>query len=120
MRGLVAIVLAIHLAWILWVITGALFTRGRPYLTGLHLASLGWGILVEIGPWPCPVTVLEQHLESRAGIHSYSGSFIVHYLDAIVYPNLSVSLIVWAGVAVCAINLLIYLGRMVQHLRRAA
>ena len=59
MRPLEAFLLAIHLAWILWVIFGVFWTRGRPWLTAFHLASLGWGILVEIGPWPCPLTLFE-------------------------------------------------------------
>ncbi|HEX4067379.1 MAG TPA: DUF2784 domain-containing protein [Acidobacteriaceae bacterium] len=117
MRLLVALVLAVHLAWILFVITGALWTRGRPWLTGFHLASLAWGVIVEVGPWPCPVTLLEQSLEARAGLHTYTGSFLVHYLDAIVYPNIPVELIIGVGVAVCCANLLVYGFRLAQALR---
>jgi hypothetical protein len=117
MRILAALVLTIHLAWIIFVVVGALFTRGRPWLTGFHLASLIWGILVEVGPWPCPVTLLEQHLETLAGMHAYTGSFLVHYLDAIVYPNLPVGLIIACGVAVCCLNLLVYGFRLMRALR---
>ncbi|HEX4036582.1 MAG TPA: DUF2784 domain-containing protein [Acidobacteriaceae bacterium] len=117
MRLLAALVLAIHLTWILFVILGALLTRGRPWLTGFHLASLLWGIIVDVGPWPCPVTLLEQHLESLAGLHAYTGSFLVHYLDAFVYPNLPVSLIIAFGVAVCCFNLLVYALRLFRALR---
>lgn len=118
MRLLIALVLALHLAWILWVIVGAFFTRGRPWLTGFHLASLIWGIIVEAGPWPCPVTLLEQHLETRAGFQPFTGGFLVHTLDAVVYPSLPVSLIVACAVAVCAFNLFIYLLRLIRLLRR--
>lgn len=120
MRILVAFVLAVHLAWILFVIFGALWTRGRPWLTGFHLASLAWGIIVEVGPWPCPVTLLEQHLDALAGLHSYTGSFLVHYLDAIIYPNLPVSLIIACGVAVCCANILIYLYRLIRRVPHPA
>ncbi|MGH9652349.1 MAG: DUF2784 domain-containing protein [Bryobacteraceae bacterium] len=106
-----AAVLCIHLAWILWTIFGAFVTRGRRFLTGFHLASLAWGIIVEVGPWPCPLTLLEGYLEFRAGLQPIQGSFIVHYLDAIVYPNLPVMLLVWIGVAVCAFNLGLYVRR---------
>jgi len=117
MRALAALVLAIHLTWIVWVIVGAFFTRGRPWLTGFHLASLVWGIVVDTGPWPCPLTLLEQWLETRAGMPSYSGSFLVHYLDAIVYPNVPVSLIVGFAIAVCGANLLVYAFRLARFLR---
>ena len=118
MRFVTALILAIHLTWILWVIFGAFWTRGRPGLTAFHLASLAWGIIVEIGPWPCPLTLLEQHVEVLAGAHGFSGGFIAHYLQLIVYPNLPVSLIAWSGVAVCVVNLLIYLSRFVRFLRQ--
>ncbi|HEX3986870.1 MAG TPA: DUF2784 domain-containing protein [Acidobacteriaceae bacterium] len=118
MRWLAAGVLAIHLAWILWVIVGAFFTRGRPGWTAFHLASLIWGIIVEVGPWPCPVTLLEQWLELRAGEPSYTGSFLVHYLDTIIYPHVPVWIIIACGVAVCSANLIVYGARWILWLRR--
>lgn len=117
MRWLVAIVLAIHLIWILWVLTGVLMTRARPWLTAFHLASLVWGIIVEIGPWPCPLTMAEDWLEARAGMQTYSGSFIVHYLDKIIYPNIPVAVIIWFAVAVCGAELAVYAWRFAQVLR---
>lgn len=113
-------VVAIHLAWILWVIVGAYWTRGRPWLTAFHVTSLVWGIIVDTCPISCPLTLAEQILESRAGDHVWAGSFLLHYLDAIVYPNLPVSVLVAFGVAVCAFNLGIYawrLWKVLQHSR---
>lgn len=107
----VVLVLAFHLAWILWVIFGAIWTAGRRWLTAFHIASLVWGILVEVGPWQCPLTLAEQYLQVRAGTTPYKGSFLLHYLGLIVYPNLSVTLLTVCGVAVCAVNLAIYLRR---------
>jgi hypothetical protein len=112
-----ALVLAFHLVWILWVIFGALWTRGRPWLTGFHIASIVWGMIAEAGPWSCPLTILEEHYESAGGMPSYAGDCLVHYLDAIVYPNISVRVIIGCAVAVCGANLLIYLWRMVRALR---
>ena len=105
-------VLALHLAWILWVIFGTLWTRGHRWLTALHIASLVWGIIVEAGPWPCPLTLTENWLERRAGLAPWRGSFMLHYLNGIVYPNLSVELLTVCGVAVCAGNLAIYGWRL--------
>lgn len=119
MRWLAAIVLALHLLWILWVLTGVLFTRGRPWLTAFHLASLVWGIIVETGPWPCPLTMAEDWLETHAGMQTYSGSFIVHYLDKIIYPNIPVPVIIWFAVAVCIANLAVYAWRLAHALRKA-
>ncbi len=112
--GLVVATLTVHLLWILWVIFGSLFTRGRPWLAGIHIASLVWGIVVETGPWPCPLTMAEQWFQRRAGIVPYRGSFLIHYLGRAVYPDVSVTLLTIGGVVVCAGNLLIYLYRGVR------
>jgi hypothetical protein len=108
------IVLALHLAWILWVIFGALWTRGRPLLTAFHLISIIWGIIVETAPVLCPLTIAEQMFESKAGISPYHGGFLVNYLDQIVYPNMPEPLLVYLGIGVCAFNFLIYVRRYLR------
>lgn len=107
-----SLILAIHAAWIGLVIFGAFWTRNRPVWSAIHILALIWGILVEVSPWPCPLTIIEQYLETRAGAAAYQGSFLVHYLDAIVYPNLPGWVLTLAGVAVCAGNLAIHGWRL--------
>lgn len=111
MKSLALAILLLHITWILAVIFGAFFTRGRPVWSTLHVLSLVWGIIVEVGPWPCPLTLAEQHFESLAGMQSYHGSFLLHYLDGIVYPNLPWWLVGSVGASVCALNLFIYARR---------
>jgi Protein of Unknown function (DUF2784) len=83
--------------------------RRYPRLKWFHIVSLAYSIFVEVVPWPpCPLTVLEQMLEERAGMAAYHGSFLVHYLDALVYPNLSLLVLVTVAVAFCAVNLIFY------------
>ncbi|MGA8343326.1 MAG: DUF2784 domain-containing protein, partial [Candidatus Sulfotelmatobacter sp.] len=64
-------VLGLHLLFIVWVIFGALVARSRALLRWVHITCLIWGILIEILPWPCPLTLLENWLESRAGVEPY-------------------------------------------------
>jgi hypothetical protein len=111
MATIATLVLLVHLVWIALVIFGALWTRGRPVWTTLHILSLLWGIAVEAGPWPCPLTLAEQYFETRAGQAAYHGSFLLHTLDALIYPNLPSWLITAAGVTVCAFNLAVYARR---------
>src|SRR6266566_9328540 len=82
-------VLFLHALFILWVIFGALLTRSRPILRWLHIASLVWGIVTELLPWPCPLTLLENWFEGKAGVQPYQGGFLLHYLDRLVYPYIS-------------------------------
>jgi hypothetical protein len=98
--------------FILWVVFGALLTLSRPILRWLHIVSLVWGILTELLPWPCPLTVLENWLEAKAGVQPYQGGFLLHYLDKVVYPDISASALTVAGVLVCVLNLAVYGRRM--------
>ncbi len=108
MAQMAILVLFVHLAWIALVIFGAIWTRGRPVFSALHILALLWGIVVEVSPWPCPLTLVEQYFESSAGEAAYHGSFLLHSLDAIVYPNFPDWVVTIAGVAVCVLNLTIY------------
>ena len=106
--GLAACVLVLHGLFILWVVFGAILTRSRPALRWLHITSLIWGILTELLPWPCPLTLLENWLEAQAGVEPYKGGFLLHYLDKLVYPDISLTILTMAGVLVCALNLGLY------------
>jgi hypothetical protein len=110
--GLAVCVLFLHVLFILWVVFGALLTHSRPVLRWLHIVSLVWGILTELLPWPCPLTVLENWFEAKAGVQPYQGGFLLHYLDKLVYPDISASALTVAGVLVCALNLAVYGRRM--------
>ena len=109
--ALATVVLLLHALFIVWVIFGAFLTRSRPLLRWLHIASLVWGILIEFLPWPCPLTLLEHWLEGEAGIQPYQDGFLLHYLDKLVYPDISATALTVAGVIVCGMNLAFY-GRL--------
>ena len=115
-RAMAASVLSLHASYIAWVIFGAFFTRGRPRLAALHVATLVYGAIIEIfGCW-CPLTTFETWLEVRGGVSAYRGPFLLHYLDAVVYPNIPPSILTASAVAVCVLNLWIYARRVrVRH-----
>jgi hypothetical protein len=97
-----AAVLIAHLLWISWVMFGAIWSRDRPILAWFHVTSLGWGILAELGPWSCPLTLAEQFFEAKAGVDPYRGAFLVHYLDAMVYPDSRSITGIAGGCGLCA------------------
>jgi hypothetical protein len=115
--ALATAVLFLHGLFIFWVIFGALLVRSRPILRWLHIASLVWGILTELLPWPCPLTLLENWLEVGAGVEPYQGGFLLHYLDRLVYPDISPTVLTVAGVFVCALNLALYARQIWSALR---
>ena len=107
--------LVAHLLFILWVIFGALLTRRRRLLAGVHIASLVYGILIEVFDWTCPLTPLENWFRTRAGVPAYQGGFLLHYLDALVYPDVAPSVLTLCGVAVCLFSLAVYGRRLWQR-----
>jgi Protein of Unknown function (DUF2784) len=115
-RAMATSIVSLHAAYIAWVIFGAFFTRGRPRLAALHVATLVYGMIVEIfGLW-CPLTELEEWLDVRGQISAYRGPFLLHYLDAVVYPDIPPNLLIVGAVAVCILNLGIYARRLrVRH-----
>jgi hypothetical protein len=40
----------------------------------------------------CPLTALEGWLDVRGEVSVYRGPFLLHYLDAVVYPDISPNL----------------------------
>lgn len=109
---------SLHALFILWVVFGALLTGSRPILRWLHVVSLIWGILTELLPGPCPLTVLENWLEAKAGVEPYQSGFLLHYLDKLVYPDISATALTVAGVAICVLNLALYGRQIFSHKRR--
>jgi hypothetical protein len=106
--ALATAVLFLHALFIVWVVFGTVVTRSRPILRWVHIVSLIWGILTELLPWPCPLTLVENRLEQKGGVAPYQGGFLLHYLDKLVYPDISATALTVAGVLVCALNLAIY------------
>lgn len=115
-RAMAASVLSVHAAYIAWVIFGAFFTRGRPRLAALHVATLVYGVIIEIFGFWCPLTALEEWLDVSGQVSAYRGPFLLHYLEAVVYPNIPPNLLIAGAVAVCILNLSIYARRLrVRH-----
>lgn len=115
MTAIAILILLVHLVWIALMIFGAFWTRGRPGWTTIHVLSLLWGIVAEAGPWPCPLTLAEEYFENLAGLAAYHGSFLLHTLDAVVYPNLPSWAVTLIGVTVCVFNLGIYVARFRKY-----
>ena len=107
-------VLALHLLWLLWILLGWLATRRRPLLRWLHILSLLWGIVISVFPWTCPLTYAEMYFERRAGITPYQKSFLEHYVELLVYPDVPPRLLMWSAVAACLLILGIYVRRYVR------
>jgi len=93
-------IIAIHFLFILFMLLGFLLTlRGIFFrqkffdwwlFRSLHLLGIFYVASLSILGKYCPLTLLENQLRSRYEVSSvYSGSFIVHYLEKLVYPDVN-------------------------------
>ena len=106
--GAVLVLLA-HLAFVLFVVLGALLVLRWPRLACLHLPAALWGVYVEVSGRGCPLTLLENLLRLRAGMTGYGEGFVEHYVLWLLYPEgltRGIQFVLAGGVA--AINLLLY------------
>jgi hypothetical protein len=88
-------ILALHVLFVLFVIAGLMlvfagklagwaWVRNRAFRIA-HLAAIGVVVLQSWFGVICPLTTLEMWLRTRAGDATYAGSFIAHWLDALLY-----------------------------------
>jgi hypothetical protein len=85
-RALADLLVALHFAFVLFVILGGFLVHWRSWLAWLHIPAAVWGALIEFRGWICPLTPWEQQLRQRAGEAGYTGGFIEHYLLPVLYP----------------------------------
>jgi hypothetical protein len=84
------VVVLIHLLWILFLIFGVFVGKKNRIIKILHITGLGFSVIMQIFGWYCPLTHLELWLRKRHDPSlSYSGSFIIHYAEKLIYVELS-------------------------------
>jgi uncharacterized membrane protein YoaK (UPF0700 family) len=98
-----------HLAFLAFVVFGALLGRRNRWWRVTHLAAVLYGVLIEVFYWYCPLTYLEQFLRKQAGQESYAEPFIAHYLNRIMYVDIPQWALILAAIVVFGINFGIYL-----------
>ena len=90
-------ILVIHVMFVCSVVLGLAFiylggTLNWPWVRNIwfriyHLIAIG---VVVIQSWfgiICPLTIWEMALREKAGLETYTGSFIQHWLQSILYYN---------------------------------
>jgi hypothetical protein len=102
-------VLLLHLAFIAFVVLGALLALRWRWFAWVHLPAAAWGFIVELTGHICPLTVWENTLRAAAGQSGYAESFVEHYLLPVIYPAGLTRAVQWAlAAAVVSINVAIY------------
>jgi hypothetical protein len=112
------VLLIAHLAFVAFVLFGALLVLRWPKLLWFHVAAVVWGVLVEFSGAICPLTPLEVRFRQLGGDIGYQGDFIGHYLTAVLYPGgLTRKLQIGLGFAALVPNAVAY-GYLVARKKR--
>lgn len=117
-RLLADMVLLLHVAFILFALSGGLIILWKRWVVWIHLPVLLWASVVNLAGWTCPLTPLENALRALAGQVGYEGGFVEHYVVPLVYPDVMFrDLEMVSGLAVLACNVLTY-AFVIHRIRR--
>ena len=106
------IVVLIHFVWILFLFLGGFWGVRNKVVKIFHISGLFFALLIQIFDWYCPLTHLEVWLRSKHNpAITNTGSFIIHYVEKIVYIEISRPLIIIFTILLCGINAWLYLKK---------
>ncbi len=127
---LAGIMVVIHFLWVLFMLYGffltvyALFMSpdkrflDRWFFRTLHLAGIIFTSALELTGNYCPLTLLENYFRSSAGPGSgYEGSFIAHYAEKLVYPDVNPYILIAGAVIIAAFCLAAFIMRPPAKIR---
>jgi hypothetical protein len=105
-------VVLIHFLWILFLLFGALIGTRNRAIKIIHISGLAFAIVLQVFDWNCPLTHLEVWLRKKHNpAITYTGSFIIYYIEKIVYVELSRKLIFVFSIFLSGMNAWLYLRK---------
>jgi hypothetical protein len=105
-------VVLVHFCWIIFLIAGVLLGRRYRTIKLFHIAGLLLAVLLQISGWYCPLTYIEIWLrEKHDPSITYKGSFIIHYVEKLVYIDLNREMIVVLTLMLVSVSAYLYLKR---------
>ena len=108
-------VVLIHFLWILFLIFGAFPGVRYKAVKMLHISGLVFAFVIQILGWYCPLTHLEVWLRAKHDPSlSYAGSFIIHYVEGLIYIEISAGMIFFLTLLLIGFNVWFYLKRGVK------
>lgn len=106
-------VVLLHFLWILFLIFGVFLGVRYKAARIIHFSGWVFAIILQVFDWYCPLTHLEVWLRAKHNpALSYSGSFIVHYVERIVYIEVSRELILVSSILLFGIASWLYFRKM--------
>ena len=115
-KVLADIVVFVHFLWILFLVVGVFWGIRNQKVKVIHISGLAFAVIIQAFNWYCPLTDLEAWLRAKHDpTLSYTGSFITHYIEKIVYIELPPSLLFVLSILLGGISSWLYLKRKKQR-----
>jgi hypothetical protein len=106
-------VVLVHLIWIVFLFVGSIWGRKYRAVKIIHLGGLSFAIISEMFGWICPITHLEVWLRSKHDpALTYTGSFIAHYVEELIYIDVSSTVVFVCTVILVVFNLWMYFKKV--------
>jgi len=103
------LLVVLHLAYVLFVVFGAILVRYRRWVMWAHIPAALWGAFISAVGGVCPLTPWENHFRQLAGQSGYQGGFIEHYILPVLYPaGLTLDMQRVEAVIVVVVNVALY------------
>ncbi len=105
-------VVIIHFLWILFLIFGVFLGVKYRGVKVLHIAGIIFALIIQVFDWYCPLTHIEIWLRQKHNPElSYTGSFIVHYVEKLIYIEIPRSAILILTIFLCGFNAFMYMKK---------
>jgi hypothetical protein len=122
------LIVVVHFAWILFMLIGFVLTLlgfwwkrffDKWLFRTLHLLGIVYVGLLAVLREYCPLTVLENALREKYDPYlTYPGSFIVHYLQRLVYPDIQPLMILIPTMIIAIFTILVFIFRPPRKIKR--
>jgi len=127
-RLLADLIVVVHFAWILFMLAGFILALigfwwkrffDKWLFRTLHLLGIVYVGLLAVLREYCPLTILENALREKYDLYlTYPGSFIVHYLQRLVYPDIQPSMILIPTMIIAIFTILVFIFRPPKRIKR--
>jgi TRAP-type uncharacterized transport system fused permease subunit len=103
------IIVLLHFLWIIFLVFGAFIGRRYKWVKAAHITGIGLALIIQLSGWYCPLTYLEVWLRRMYDpSEGYAGSFIISYVEKIVYIELTRNTILAATIFLVLMSIYIY------------
>jgi hypothetical protein len=121
-------IVLMHFAWILFMLWGFVLTlRGflhkeffeRWFFRTTHLLGIAYVTTLAIMGKYCPLTVWENVLRAKYDPNlSYTGSFMIHYVEKLVYPDVNPLIIQIPTTFIAVFTIVVFIVRPPRRIKK--